>query len=53
MFHRIEPTIFHMGAEIGLVADVMFPKPALPYPTFAPHDMAGPLPPPGRRLFSA
>ena len=35
MLDRIEPTIPHMVVKIGLIADVVFPKPRLPKPNLA------------------
>lgn len=41
MFYRVVPTIIHVIFVIGLIADVVFPKPALPDAFLAPSDMTG------------
>lgn len=40
MFHRIEPAIPQMRRMILVMADMMFPEPALPDAAFLPGDMA-------------
>jgi hypothetical protein len=41
MFDRVDPTIPHMRVKIGLIADVMIPKPPLPNPRLPLRNLAG------------
>ena len=35
MFHRVPVDVIHVRTEVGIIADKMFPVPALPYASFA------------------
>ncbi len=37
--HRVHPTMLHMGIKVSLVADVMFPKTAMPNATLLSFDV--------------